>query len=111
VHCLFAVARFETIKAIALALKLCIHVPHVPLGKSNSDQISIQSDSWFGHQGPKTVNIKSAVTPELMAGSSPIFYLGTFSKDTLHNTRVLDLTYFSRSEVKVRKNYKVGTFC
>jgi hypothetical protein len=43
---------------------------YVPLGKSNSDQISVQSDSWLGHQGVKTKNTKSAITPELMAGSS-----------------------------------------
>jgi hypothetical protein len=38
------------------------------------DQISVQSDSWLGHQGAKTENTKSAITPELMAGSSPNFY-------------------------------------
>jgi hypothetical protein len=37
----------------AIDLKLCTYVP---LGKSNSDQISVQSDSWLGHQGAKTKN-------------------------------------------------------
>jgi hypothetical protein len=34
-----------------------------------SPQIA-KKDSLFGHQGAKTENTKSAVTPELMAGSS-----------------------------------------
>jgi hypothetical protein len=46
---------------------LCTY--YVPLGKSNS-----QYDPWFGHQGAKTENTKSDITPELMAGSSQNFY-------------------------------------
>jgi hypothetical protein len=40
-------------------------------------QISVQSDSSFGHQGAKTENTKSAITSELMpvmAGSPSNFY-------------------------------------
>jgi hypothetical protein len=36
--------------------------------------VRVQSDSWFCHQEAKTENTKSAITPELMAGSSPNFY-------------------------------------
>jgi hypothetical protein len=61
----FAVARFVTIKAIAL--NLCVHVP---LGKSNSLTSLILG---LATRGPKPKTIKSA-TPELMAGSSPNFY-------------------------------------
>jgi hypothetical protein len=39
-----------------------------------TDHISVQTDSWLGHQGAKAENTKSAMTPELMAGSSPNFY-------------------------------------
>jgi hypothetical protein len=35
--------------------------------------ISVQSDSWLGHQGGKTKNTKRAVTPEVMAGKAPNF--------------------------------------
>jgi hypothetical protein len=38
--------------------------------------ISVQSDSWLGHQGAKTETTKSAITPQLMAESSPNFYHG-----------------------------------
>jgi hypothetical protein len=41
-----------------------------------TDQISVRSDSWLGHQGAKTENTKSATTPELMAGSSPNLFHG-----------------------------------
>jgi hypothetical protein len=34
----------------------------------------LQSDSWFVPPGAKTENTKSAITPELMAGSFPNFY-------------------------------------
>jgi hypothetical protein len=54
-------ARFVT--AIAIDLKLCTYVP---LGMSNlTGQILVQSDSLVGHQGAKTENTKSAITPEL----------------------------------------------
>jgi hypothetical protein len=33
-----------------------------------TDQISVQSDSWFCHQGVKTENTESAIISELMAG-------------------------------------------
>jgi hypothetical protein len=66
-----SVGRARFVTAGAIDQKLCTYVP---LGKSKSDPISVQSDSWFGHQGDKTENIKSAITPELMAGSSPNFY-------------------------------------
>jgi hypothetical protein len=36
--------------------------------------ILARSDSWLGHQGAKTKNTKSAITPEVMAGSAPNFY-------------------------------------
>jgi hypothetical protein len=48
----------------------------MPLGEMTRDQISVRSDSWFGHQGAKTENAKSAITPDLMAGSPPNFYHG-----------------------------------
>jgi hypothetical protein len=48
------------------------------------------------------------MTPELIAGSSPNFYHRY--KDTWHNTRVFDLTYFSRRS-KFKTCYKVGLFC
>jgi hypothetical protein len=35
-----------------------------------TNKISARSDSWFGLQGAKTKNTKSAIFPELMAGSS-----------------------------------------
>jgi hypothetical protein len=35
-----------------------------------SDQISVQSDSWLGHQEAKTEDIESSITPEVMARSS-----------------------------------------
>jgi hypothetical protein len=47
-----------------------------------TDQILVRSDSWLGHQGAKTKNTKSAVTPELMARSSQNFY---------HNIWIFDL--------------------
>jgi hypothetical protein len=34
-----------------------------------TDQISVLSDSWLGHQGAKTESTKSAITPELIARS------------------------------------------
>jgi hypothetical protein len=43
-----------------------------PFGKL----ILARSDSWLGHQGAKTQNTKSAVTPEAIAGSAPNFYHG-----------------------------------
>jgi hypothetical protein len=56
----------------AIDLILCTYVP---LGEMEcTDQISVRSDSSLGHQGAKTENAKSAITPELMAGSSPNFY-------------------------------------
>jgi hypothetical protein len=58
------VARF--LAAGAIDPKLCTYVP---LGKSNLQTKFRSSESLFGHQGPK-----SAMTAELMAGSSPIFY-------------------------------------
>jgi hypothetical protein len=39
-----------------------------------SDLIFFLFLAWLGHQGAKTENTKSAMTPELMAGSSPNFY-------------------------------------
>jgi hypothetical protein len=38
-------------------------------------EILFQSNSWLGHQGAKTKNTKSATTPQLMAGSSPNFFI------------------------------------
>jgi hypothetical protein len=57
-----------------------------PRSDNLTDQISVQSDFWLGHQGAKTENTKSATTPELMAGSSPNFYHGYIygNKDTWH---------------------------
>jgi hypothetical protein len=47
----------------------------IPRSDDLTDQIiSVQSDSWLGHQGAKTENTKSATTPELMTGSAPNFY-------------------------------------
>jgi hypothetical protein len=47
-----------------------------PRSDDLTDQISVRSDSWLGHQGAKTESTKHATTPELMAGSSPNFYHG-----------------------------------
>jgi hypothetical protein len=51
----------------AIDPKLCTYVP---LGKSNS-QTKFRPSLILGHQWAKTESIKSAITPELMAGSSP----------------------------------------
>jgi hypothetical protein len=32
------------------------------------------SGSWLGHQGAKTKNTKSSITPEVIAGLAPSFY-------------------------------------
>jgi hypothetical protein len=53
----------------AIDAKLCTYVP---IGKSNS-QTNFRF-SQLGHQGAKTKNTKSAVSPELMARSSQNFY-------------------------------------
>jgi hypothetical protein len=53
------------VTAGSIDLKLCTYVP---LGHLTTDQISVRSDSLLGHQGAKTENTKSAVTPQLMAG-------------------------------------------
>jgi hypothetical protein len=58
-------------------------------------------------------NQQSAITPELMAGSSPMFYhnIGTSNKDTCHDTQVFDLTYFLKvTEVKVQNGTNIDTF-
>jgi hypothetical protein len=46
---------------------------HISVGCTN--QILVRSDSWLGHQGAKTENTKRAITPELIARSSPNFGL------------------------------------
>jgi hypothetical protein len=46
-------AHFVTTGAIDLNLCTC-----VPLGEMTTSQISVRSDSWLGHQGAKTENIK-----------------------------------------------------
>jgi hypothetical protein len=51
-----SVSRAHFVTAGAIDLKLCTYVP---LGKSNS-QISVQSDSWFGHQGSQNRNHKKS---------------------------------------------------
>jgi hypothetical protein len=61
-----SMARFIT--AGAIDPKLCIYVP---LGKSNS-QTKFRSSLILGLA--TTENTKSAITTELMAGSSPNFY-------------------------------------
>jgi hypothetical protein len=63
-------ARFVTAGAIDLKT-LYIWTPR---WNDCTDKISVRSDSWLVHQGAKTENAKSAVTPELMTGSSPNFY-------------------------------------
>jgi hypothetical protein len=56
-------------------------------------------------------NQQSAIAPELMAGSSPNFIIGTSNKDTWHNAWVFDLTYFLKvAEVKVQNSTNIGTF-
>jgi hypothetical protein len=55
----------------AIDPKLCTYGP---LGKSNSVKILVQCGSSLGHQGARTENTKSAITPELMPGLSPNFY-------------------------------------
>jgi hypothetical protein len=89
----------------AINPKLCTYVP---LGKSNS-QTKFRSSLILGlaTTGPKP---KTDITPELIAGSSPNFYHIGY-KDTLHNTQVFYLTYFSRSRrSKFKTYYKVGLF-
>jgi hypothetical protein len=56
------------ITAGSIDLKLCTYVP---LGKSNS-QTRFRSSLILGLA--KNKNTKSAITPELMAGSSPNLY-------------------------------------
>jgi hypothetical protein len=87
----------------AIDPKLCTYVP---LGKSNS-QTKFRSSLILSlaTRGPKP---KTDITPELMAGSCPNFYHRY--KDTCHNTRVFDLTYFSQGS-KFKTYYKVGLFC
>jgi hypothetical protein len=53
-------------------------------------------------------NKLSAITPDLMAGLSPNFN-HRYCKDTRHNTGVSDLTYFSRSKLKMSP--LVGMYC
>jgi hypothetical protein len=77
-------ARFVT--AGAIDPKLCTYVP---LGKSNSDQILVQSGSWFGHQGAKTIN-KKCYNSGTNSSIIQIFIIGISNKDTLHNTQVFD---------------------
>jgi hypothetical protein len=64
-------ARFVTAGQVYLPETLYICTQR---GNGSRDQISVRSDSWLGHQGAKTENAKSAITPKLMAGSSPNFY-------------------------------------
>jgi hypothetical protein len=52
-----------------------------PTSDDLTDQISVRSDSWLGHQGAKTENTKSPTTPELL-DHLQIFIMGTSNKDT-----------------------------
>jgi hypothetical protein len=64
-HAAASVGRARFVTAGAIDQKLCTYVP---LDKSNlqTKSRSVQSDFWPGHQ--------VAITPELMAGSSPKFF-------------------------------------
>jgi hypothetical protein len=64
-----SVSTAHFVTAGAIDPKICTYLP---LGKSNHRPKLVQSDSWLGHQGAKTKNTKSAITPELMAGSTNI---------------------------------------
>jgi hypothetical protein len=64
-----SVSRAPFVTARAEALYICI-----PRSDDMTDQISVRSDSWLGHQGPKPKTEKCALTPELMAGSAPNYY-------------------------------------
>jgi hypothetical protein len=73
--CPSSVSREHFVTAGSIDLKLCTYVPLDEM--TLRDQISVRSDSWLGHQDrqeAKTENAKSAITPELMPGSSPNFY-------------------------------------
>jgi hypothetical protein len=72
--------------------------PKIVLWRTYSFKSNQYMYTYFDY---KTENTKSAVTPQLMAGSSPILIIGrpTSNKDTYHNIRVFDLTnYFWRSQ-------------
>jgi predicted phosphohydrolase len=56
-------------------LKLCAHVPLC-------QRLLVQSNSWLGHQGAKTKNTKSAITPEVVGDIS--------WKISKHHTPILD---------------------
>jgi hypothetical protein len=77
---LSSVSRARFVTAGAIDPKLCAYVP---LGKSNS-QTKFLSSLILGlaTRVPKTENTKRAITPELMAGSSPNFYIGISNKGT-----------------------------
>jgi hypothetical protein len=79
-------------------LNPCMNMYHL-----HSYQISDWSDFKYGRQVAILENQQSDITPELMAGSSP--------KSTLNNTRVSDLTTFSRSQMsKFQMTPLVGKF-
>jgi hypothetical protein len=83
VCCPSSVSRALFITAGPIDLKLCTYVP---LGQITV-KTKFRSDLILGlvTRGPKLKMQKSAMTPELMAWSSPMFVIGTSSKDTWHS--------------------------
>jgi hypothetical protein len=68
-----------------------------------TEQISVQSDSWLGHQGAKTKNWYNSWT------NANSWIISKFLSTRIHdnNTHVFYLTYFSRSKFKTY----YGLFC
>jgi hypothetical protein len=91
------------VTAGAIDMKLCT----CPSFGQITPQTKFQSDLILG-LATKTEKTKSAVTPELMAGSSPSFYQVSVHLGRIHD-RVFDLTFFSRSQ-RSKKMPRVLTF-